>query len=188
MKTLLPPSSSPLERALAESSAFAPPPQLVPSLWNGDSCPEPFLPWLAWALRVDDWSPIWPEERKRAAIRQALDLHCIRGTPAALKHALAIRGQPDAVVIERINGMRRHGKASRNGMYRRGGPGSWATFKVILKRPVTLRQATEITAMIEKFKRNCCWLIELDYSAASLSRNGQYRRDGQYTRGLINGS
>ena len=49
MSTLLPPNSSPLERAVEAATALeiATP---INTLWNPDECQANALPWLAWAL------------------------------------------------------------------------------------------------------------------------------------------
>lgn len=49
-----------------------------------DTTPPDLLPWLgAWVgLCLDD---VWPEERRRALIRYACQLHAWRGTPAAVQ-------------------------------------------------------------------------------------------------------
>jgi phage tail P2-like protein len=87
---LLPPASSPLERALAEISARVgdvPAPLL--ELWDPASCPIEQLPWLAWALSVDTWDPAWPEETKRGAVAGSIADHRIKGTPVAVDRVLA---------------------------------------------------------------------------------------------------
>ena len=46
--SLLPPSSTPLERAIEQTQARFDPPLRIPGLWNSDTCPASFLPYLAW--------------------------------------------------------------------------------------------------------------------------------------------
>lgn len=184
--SLLPKNSSRLERALETAVTGYDNAAQVPALWNGDTCPKGLLPWLAWEVSVDDWETDWSEEKKRAAINGSLDIHEQKGTPAAILNALAIRGQPDAILIERADCIKHNGEATRNGYRRRGGAARWATFRIILQRPITIDQSQAILRMINSVKRNCCHLVDMDFTAAALRHNGGAVRDGQYTRGLIN--
>lgn len=185
MSNLLPPSSTALERALAQTSGKFNPPEIVRSLWNADTCPEAILPWLAWAVSVDEWDHTWSIERKRNAIRAAREIHKRKGTPLAIRRALETVGQPDAEIIERANFIHHNGIAKRNGMHRRMGQAGWATYRIVLKRPVTLDQAQLIYRMLDNVKRNCIHLVALDFSQASLRHNGAAKRNGNYTRGII---
>lgn len=58
-------------------------------LWNPDKCPNEFLPWLAWALSVDEWDNNWDERTKRNVIKESIKVHRQKGTIGALKKALA---------------------------------------------------------------------------------------------------
>lgn len=59
--TLLPPSSSALERALdfANAGRLAALSATIPELWSIERCPEPLLGHLAWSLSVDEWDDGW---------------------------------------------------------------------------------------------------------------------------------
>lgn len=183
--SLLPRNTTPMERAAEATLLKFDPAMQVPSMWDAATCPEQLLPWVAWALSVDDWETDWSAEKKRAAIDESIEIHEHKGTPAAIMRALAIRGQPDAILIERSHYIRHNGEATRNGYRYRGGPAMWATFRVILQRPITIDQSQAILRMIDSVKRNCCWLMDMDFTAAALRHNGHAKRNGAYTRGLI---
>lgn len=185
MTSLLPRNTTKLERSIEALFESPNPAEIVPELWNGNTCPKQFLPWLAWALSVDDWDADWSEQKKRAAINESIEIHEHKGTPEAILRALAIRGQPDAILIERSDYIKHNGAATRNGYYRRGGPAMWATFRIILQRPITIDQSQAILRMIASVKRNCCHLKDMDFTAAALRHNGFATRNGAYTRGLI---
>ncbi|MDA3922761.1 MAG: phage tail protein I [Salinisphaera sp.] len=90
---LLPPNATALERALVDAAARAtdiPPP--VRELWDVDTCPEPLLPWLAWALNMQTWRASWPVAVKRARIRSAVDVHRRKGTAASVRSVVASFG------------------------------------------------------------------------------------------------
>lgn len=87
---LLPPNSTALERALADLAGEALSiPVLVGTLWNPWTCPEPLLPWLAWAFSVDVWEDDWSADTKRQVIAASFEVHATKGTRGALMRALA---------------------------------------------------------------------------------------------------
>ena len=90
---LLPSSSAPQEKALAGAiGRLSAVPVRIGDLWNPDKCPVEFLPWLGWAVSVDEWSDDWSESQQRAAIKSSLAVHRIKGTVAAVKAVLAPYG------------------------------------------------------------------------------------------------
>lgn len=183
--SLLPPSSTPLERAIEQTQARFSPAAIVPTLWNAETCPTAILPYLAWALSVDEWDHGWSEEKKRAVILEARTIHQHKGTPSAIRRALTSIGQPDADIIERADCIRRNGTARHNGWHHRLGQAGWATYRIILHRPVTIDQAQQIKRLLAAVKRNCVHLVAIDFSRATLRRNGMAARTGTYTRGVV---
>ncbi|MGI0118316.1 phage tail protein I [Zooshikella sp. RANM57] len=91
--SLLPSNASPFERALeyscARVSAIPARPDII---WKPDVCPEPILPWLAWALSVDEWDETWTPKIKRQVIKASIAVHLIKGTLGAVKKALGATG------------------------------------------------------------------------------------------------
>lgn len=92
MSELLPPNTTALERAAAIATAFSVSPEPIATLWDPDRCPAAFLPWLAWALHVDNWDDTASEAQQREAIKLSVLLHRKKGTPWAVKRALATLG------------------------------------------------------------------------------------------------
>lgn len=88
---LLPPNATPQERALS-LAADRLPDAPVKHLWNPQTCPAGILPWLAWALSVDEWDPAWPEQTQRNTIAASIEQHRRKGTIGALRQALARLG------------------------------------------------------------------------------------------------
>lgn len=97
---LLPPNQTRLEAALANAAQWPLTPETIATLWDAATCPPSLLPWLAWALSVDDWDSQWPDERKRNAVLQSIALHRKKGTPWAVQRALQVHGYPDCELIE----------------------------------------------------------------------------------------
>jgi phage tail P2-like protein len=88
-QSLLPPNASQLLRDL--ESVFGDSfdlPTLNRYVVNPDLAPAHILPWLAWALSVDDWSDSWPEQIRRNVIKASVEVHRKKGTIGALKKAL----------------------------------------------------------------------------------------------------
>lgn len=88
-QSLLPPNASQLLRDL--ESIFGDSfdlPTLNRYVVNPDLAPAHILPWLAWALSVDDWSDSWSEQVRRNVIKASIEVHRKKGTIGALKKAL----------------------------------------------------------------------------------------------------
>jgi len=88
-QSLLPPNASQLLRDL--ESVFGDSfdlPTLNRYVVNPDLAPAHILPWLAWALSVDDWSDNWSEQVRRNVIKASVEVHRKKGTIGALKKAL----------------------------------------------------------------------------------------------------
>lgn len=93
-ETLLPPSATDFERALEGAMARYEDGREVPirELWRAASCPPNLLPWLAWAYAVRRWSPDWDALIRRRVVEDAMPLHRIEGTRAAVERMLADLG------------------------------------------------------------------------------------------------
>ena len=90
---LLPVNSSKSERGLEATMARTVDlPVPVTTVWNPMLCPEALLPWLAWALSVDDWDSLWPESIKRNLIAESISIHRIKGTVSAIRRVLRVLG------------------------------------------------------------------------------------------------
>lgn len=87
---LLPPNSSPFERAFGALAVdtLAGLPVPVGDVWSPANCPAALLPWLGWGLSIDIWDSAWSDPEKRAAIAMAIDDQRRKGTRAALRRAL----------------------------------------------------------------------------------------------------
>ena len=91
--SLLPPNATPQERAL-EASSLRISDIAVPlrDLYNPDTCRVELLPWLAWHLSIDTWKTSWPEEIRRARIKNAMAIHRKKGTAQSVKQVVAAFG------------------------------------------------------------------------------------------------
>jgi len=93
IKTLLPPNATKLERDIEQvTAAKYDVPDHIRDVWNADTCPAHLLPWLAWAMSVDNWDSQWPEQVKRDTIKNSIAVHQRKGTVAAVRTALDALG------------------------------------------------------------------------------------------------
>ncbi len=90
-RSLLPPNATELERGM-EQAARQPVDLPIRKLWSSADCPLELLPYLAWAMGVEDWDSDWPEPVKRAAVADASRIHREKGTLAGLKRVLMNAG------------------------------------------------------------------------------------------------
>lgn len=98
--TLVPSNHRPMERALAAAlGALADAdPASIEAMWNAWRCPAAFLPFLAWALSVDDWDDAWPEVTKRKVIAASPLYHRRKGTRLAVEQLLENTLRPFSLV------------------------------------------------------------------------------------------
>lgn len=93
MNSLLPPNSTPQEYALDSATArIGDVPVKARTLWNSQECPAELLPWLAWALSIDEWNSNWSDAQKRGTVAASYQVHSTKGTPAAVKTSLGALG------------------------------------------------------------------------------------------------
>lgn len=93
MTSILPAHLSELERDLEQAVARVADVEIpISTLWDPWQCPLEVLPYLAWALSVDQWRSNWSETVKRRVVAASLPLHRIKGTRPAVEQALEALG------------------------------------------------------------------------------------------------
>lgn len=95
---LLPSNQTPLEAAIASATEPRVSPDVIATLWDAERCPVRLLPWLAWALSVDEWDETWDEATQRRVIAASIDIHRKKGTVAAVRDALTCLGHTGRLV------------------------------------------------------------------------------------------
>lgn len=183
LSSLLPANATRLEQNLAKTLGRFNPPARLAGIWNANTCPESFLPHLAYSVSVDEWDNIWTANRKRAVILAAPDIHRKKGTPYAIRTALTSVGQPDAHLIERSSFIRCDGSVTCNGEHTCGG--DWATFRVVLYQPITIADAYRMKSLIDGSRRNSVHLVSIDFPAAGFKCDGSITSDGTVTCGAV---
>lgn len=183
-RSVLPLNSTAAERAFEQAGGrndrFE---DLIRPLWDVDLCPEPILPWLAWAFSVDEWSTGWTAETKREVIRQSVWVHSRKGTIGAIKRALVAAGYGDATVIERAGGAIYSGGVTYDGSVSHGPSDHWAEYRVTMARPITNAQADVIRLILASVAPLRCHLKVLDFQEVAYIHNASIRYDGAVNYG-----
>ncbi|MFJ1337176.1 phage tail protein I [Pseudomonas caricapapayae] len=103
--SLLPHNATPLEQALEAACDLGIDPGIIRGVADSQRCPTNFLPWLAWAMKVDGWEVAESGEQQRALIREAIPLHKTKGTVGAVRRVLkAVRVNSDFKEWQQIPG------------------------------------------------------------------------------------
>ncbi|CRL09752.1 phage tail protein I [Phaeobacter italicus] len=99
MKSLLPPSATPLMRALdvLEERLFALPVEMISK--DPWAVSPDILDHLAWENSVDTWDQAWPDDVKRKVVAASAEVHRYKGTPYAVREVIRSVGY-DATLEE----------------------------------------------------------------------------------------
>lgn len=128
---LLPPSATAAERALSmstERAALDGGELWIGYLWRPWDCPAGLLPWLAWAVAVDEWDAAWPEGVKRAVVAGSIERHRRRGTVWSVRETLIAAGYADARLVEGAPILTHDGEHLFDGIGSYSGGSRWAIF------------------------------------------------------------
>lgn len=183
--TLLPANATALERALALTVGRLSDLKPVDTLWNPALCPAPALPWLAWALSVDEWDSDWTEAQQREVIAASIDIHRHKGTLWSIRRALEAAGYGDAEIVERDAAYKWDGELTFDGAETFAAAGHWAEYRVVLARPITEAQAERVRAILNATAPARCHLKSLDFTATANVYDGAIYFDGTYTHGEV---
>jgi len=81
MSDLLPPNATKQERAISLATARIGDIEVpIGEIYDADLCPINLLPWLAWAMNVENWDSGWTELQKRETIKNQFKVHQLKGT------------------------------------------------------------------------------------------------------------
>lgn len=97
--SLLPANSTATERALEQATQrLAAMPANARHSWNPLTCPAAHLPWLAWALSVEQWDATWSEAAKRRVLAASVEVHRRKGTVGAVRRVISPHGTLERVI------------------------------------------------------------------------------------------
>lgn len=181
---LLPPSRTPLELALAEASTLDLDTDGLRHLWSAMHCLVPLLPWLSWTLSVEAWHEAKSDDARRALILNSIEIHRRKGTPWAIRLLIRSLGFGEVTIIERVGGRTHNGGIRHDGEFPHASlAATWATYKIVLERPITNVQADRLRKLLPSVAPARCHLVGLRYATVANSHNGATRRDGAFNHG-----
>ena len=182
--SLLPYNATSQERSLEGATARAADvPVMVRQSWNPDTCPAALLPWLAWALSIDEWSAAWPEAVKRAVIRDSYQVHKKKGTVLSVRQVFASLGFGNVLINEGKNRRKYDGSIQYDGFPNYGDSSGWPWYRVQFDKLLSTAQANQAGAMLATIAPVRSRLYSLDFTGAALIYSGAAKYDGTYTHG-----
>ena len=145
-------------------------------LWDPDTCPPAFLPFLASAMSVDTDISVFTVDQQRALIRDSFELHRRKGTVGSIKRIIdslgwtisddglieGLRDSVDADIIIRENG-------------------GWAQFSIEIMNTVPVAQAKEAFKLVQNVAPVSRRLYAFDFSSVPKFYDGGVNAEGDYT-------
>lgn len=157
MSELLPHNATGFETALDDVTArIGAVPVRVRDVWDPDTCPENVLPWLAWALSIDQWNTAWTAQQKRDAIKAAILVQKVKGTIGAVRAGLSAIDL-DTRVVE---------------WHREQTPGAPYTYRLLIDasaNAATLAEILEALDTIERVKSLRSHMTEVQVSTSTVA-------------------
>ena len=184
MSDLLPISATAAERALSNAATrIADVPVPLRTLWQADELKHDLLSWLAWGLSVDDWDGEWPDGYKRAVVKNAVQIHRIKGSVASVREVLATLGFGDIEIIEGLHDLRYDGTGTYNNIYTHGDATAWAKYVIVLKQPMSNDRAEQCRRILARTAPARCELVSLVYTTATHTYNGVIKYNNSFNYG-----
>lgn len=138
------------------------------------------LVWLGkqFSLFGDGWELAKDEQGRRELIKTAIEIHRYKGTPWAIKQALAVLGFGDAVLIEHTGYRTHDGSFRHDGSQVYQSP-NWWEYDLKLNRPITREQAVKIRLALVEIAPARAVLKRIDMRGA-LKHNGFARHNSEF--------
>lgn len=187
MSELLPKSSTQFERNLATACAAAfELPVDIRDIWNPDTCPSEFLPWLGEAFNLmgyNGWDLAESDDARRELIKGAVQMHRHKGTVGSLRNVIRRLGMGEVEIIENIGVLNYDGTRTYNGYMVHGADEMLAVYRVILNQPITNDMVETLKKILAEFAPARCHLASLEYQDVPIRYNAVANYDGSYNYG-----
>lgn len=175
--------------------------KVVKDLANPDTCDSKYLPFLAWAFKVDFWDESLSDTYKREFIKASITLHQKKGTLYSIMEVLKATGLSkagyEAEIVEYKDRNNYNYVVPRDGTYKFDGyvrhNGSlpmyefvlnyWYEFAVILRVSVDMFQIEKARKLVNIYKPVRSVLVGFAYS--TVHRDGSIFYDSKNTHGLV---
>lgn len=169
------------------------------------------LPALAWQFSLMDepaWALAESEDRRRALIASAIELHAHKGTPFAIRELARLLGFGEVEITEGyaalfldgtwlLDGSQQLGAGPEywtldgsvllNGSQFLGGEGSWAKYSLRMASAITNDQAALLRDALAGVAPARCHLVDFNYTEAAFRLDGSVLLDGSFNLGTSNG-
>lgn len=171
MSSILPPSITPLEKALDAVAEKRLESDLIHrDVFNPWKCRADLLGVLAWSLGVEDWSSEMTEQQRREACASAIRIHRQRGTVASIKQALTNAGYANADITEGLPPVMFNGITLYDGSESHASGGRWAMYRIDVdlgeNNGVSAADTLRLRRILERTAPARCELVGTQYSAA----------------------
>ena len=145
-------------------------------LWDAETCPPAFLPFLALAMSVDTDISVFSIDQQRALIRDSFEVHRRKGTIGSIKRLIdslgwtltsdgileGYRDPTDITQIIRANG-------------------GWAQFSIHISNTIPTAQARAAAQFIQQLSPVSRRLYSFDFSGVPKYYDGGVNTEGDYT-------
>lgn len=190
MYSIIPSNNSHLQHALArftEEELASLDFRVITHSKNADECDEKWLPFLAWERSIADaegWRFAETETAQRNLIRNYIEIHQGKGTPAVIRQLFRDLKLGEIDIIERVADLTWSGEVTFDGKHIFGGQGGdWAYYGVVLKRVITIQQAELLKNILNEIAPTRCKLLYLDFRDTALLWDGEIDFSGNFTFG-----
>lgn len=158
--SVLPRHSTDFERALEQASLWVIQSSEVVDVWNPETCPERFLPWLGWGLSVDEWDANWPVSTKREVVATSIAVHRRKGTVGSILLAMEAMGYGDCRITEGWQTFVGSSWVVGDDMPV-GGAGHWAEYWITVSAPITPAMVAAIRTRLASVAPARCHLTRI---------------------------
>ena len=160
----------------------------VRHLWNPDTSPTAFLPYLACAMSVDADISLFTETQQRELIRTSFEVHRRKGTVGSIKRVVEALGW-DIADDGFVEG--RRDTTDMDMIVRENG--GWAQFTIEIMNTIPIAQAREAFKLVQNISPVSRRLYSFDFSSVPKFYDGgvnsegifTFLSDGQFTHGAV---
>ena len=160
------------------------------SLANPLTCETKYLPYLAYAFKVDFWDENLSEEEKRNLIKRSILLHQKKGTVWAIEEVLDLVGFTNrkkglrANIKEGLKLNSRDGTYKYDGIFNHYSDEDWAKYVIFVPKPISIQKAKVARKLIENYAPKRCILKAVVYKQLP-NRDRTYFYNNEITHGTI---
>ncbi|MFY4767459.1 phage tail protein I [Aliarcobacter butzleri] len=164
--------------------------EAVKTLANPLLCEAEYLPYLAYAYKVDFWNDFIGTAEKRKLIQKSMLLHQRKGTLWAIEEVLDLVGFTDrannqiADVKEGLKLTSRDGTYRYDAIFNHFSDEDWAKYVIYVPKAISVQKAEFARKLIQEYAPKRCILVAVVYQQLP-NRDGSYFYNNDITHGTI---